>query len=150
MAFIYEKISEEDKQKNDFSKLQIGWLNRPDPTYWIIDRVSGDFLIWLRQEREPPHVDWYIFKKNDGKTFGASILWEGGSNTAEGKPTVVGLLKEIWQPDHQASYLSKDDPILSKILESAMLDQQTSWDQTTWGTIVEKIVIEETVKGIQK
>ena len=66
MAFVTEKISDEDKQRIGFDKLteHMGW--RPRPSTWTVDRETGNFLI---------PVFWGSEDDRNGKTY--RFCWSG-------------------------------------------------------------------------
>ncbi len=51
MSYVWEYISEEDKQRIGFAELTRPWW-RSEPSYWVVDRESGNFLIDVTPRNE--------------------------------------------------------------------------------------------------
>jgi hypothetical protein len=61
MPFVNEVISEEVKNSFDFSIVDPSYRRRLKPSKWAIDRERNAVLVWIKQDREPPHCDIYAF-----------------------------------------------------------------------------------------
>ena len=62
MTFTYEPITPADRDRMEALNIMIGW-RKPHVanTDWVVDRTTGDFLIWIAPDREPPHWMWFAF-----------------------------------------------------------------------------------------
>ena len=75
MPFTYEPITPADRERMESLNIMIGW-KKPNAKHWTVNRETGDFLVWISPDREPPHWTWFalwwqgrIFRVElDGKT----------------------------------------------------------------------------------
>lgn len=141
MTFIYEPISEIDKQKIDFSQLKIGW-RKANPDWWAVDRSDDGFLIWIIQEREPPHEHWYVFSWR-GDSWEIPMLREDGPPTAEGKPTLIGKIQ--WRQSSRLALELKSEisEFSLKLKEAAFVHLQGECNRAPWGAVVSAVLFEQ-------
>ena len=96
MNFVYEKISEEDKQRVDFEAIygETGYIKQMTPSKWTIDRISGAFMIGVVIDREPPHIEEYalIWK---GEVFRLFFEYVETPSKIEGKLVLTEILIDI-------------------------------------------------------
>ncbi len=70
MPFTYEPITPADGERMKSLNIMIGW-KKPNARHWTVNRETGDFLVWIAPDREPPHWTWFAF------------LWQGRLFRAE-------------------------------------------------------------------
>jgi hypothetical protein len=58
MPFTYVALTQPDRERMESLKIMIDWT-KPHADHWSIDRDTGDFLVRIAQDREPPHYDRY-------------------------------------------------------------------------------------------
>ena len=123
MPFVNELISEEEKNNFDFSIIDVSYQIRPKLYEWTIDRERNSFLIWVKQDREPPHHEIYVFIWK-GLRFEPWVLYKGEKSTN-------GKWIHIWKIDNV--YLPKNYPLPSKdndemlvALEEALFVEKTA------------------------
>jgi len=75
MEYLTKKIDAAGKALLAQLKLRIDHV-KPNSDEWTIDEVSGDFLIWIYPDREPPHWITYCFYWNK-IPFGVKIERSG-------------------------------------------------------------------------
>ena len=71
MPFVYEPITPADRERMELLNIMIGW-KKPHAYDWAVDRDSGDFLVRIAPDREPPHWEWFAFWWN-GRQFGVAL-----------------------------------------------------------------------------
>ena len=142
MTFVYEKISDEDKQRIDFSSIKVGSI-KSNPHWWVIDRDLNAFLVWVIQEREPPHEHWYAFWWQ-GQVIGVAVIIKDGLNSENGKPTINGKIINFWTPGNSFDSHSEQNLITKKIKEALTIHLQAECDKAPWGTVVDEITVEKT------
>jgi hypothetical protein len=75
MGYLTKKIDTAGKARLAQLDLRIDH-HRPNSDEWTIDDATGDFLIWIYPDREPPHWTTYCFYWND-TPFGLKIAMSG-------------------------------------------------------------------------
>jgi hypothetical protein len=60
MTFSYELLTQADRDRMKALNVMISWA-RPNANRWTVDRATGDFLVRIMQDREPPHYDVFAF-----------------------------------------------------------------------------------------
>ena len=60
MPFVYEPITPADRERMESLNIMIGW-KKPNARHWTVNRETGDFLVWIAPDWEPPHWTWYGF-----------------------------------------------------------------------------------------
>lgn len=58
MPFTYEPITPADRERMESLNIMIGW-KKPNAKHWTVNRETGDFLVWISPDREPPHWTWF-------------------------------------------------------------------------------------------
>ena len=53
MPFTYEPITPPDRERMESLNIMIGW-KKPNARHWTVNRETGDFLVWIAPDREPP------------------------------------------------------------------------------------------------
>ncbi|WP_138504594.1 hypothetical protein [Nostoc sp. PA-18-2419] len=140
MTFVYEKISEQDKERIDFSKIKVGLLT-PNRDEWAINHELDAFLIFLIQEREPPHEHWYAFWWQ-GQVVGVAVIINDGPNSEDGKPTINGKIINFWSSGNWFDSHPEKNLITKKIREALAVHLQAQCDKAPWGTVVGEITVE--------
>jgi len=123
MPFVNELISEEEKNNFDFSVIDVSYQIRPKLYKWTIDRERNSFLIWVRQDREPPHHHTYVFVWK-GLRFEPLIRYTS-EKTANGKLIQTCRIDNVCLPQN---FLvpSKDNDEMLDALEEALLVETTA------------------------
>ena len=58
MPFTYEPITPADSERMEALNIMLRW-NKPQAYNWSVNRETGDFLVHIFQDREPPHWQWF-------------------------------------------------------------------------------------------
>jgi len=123
MPFVNELISEEEKNNFDFSVIDVSYQIRPQLYEWTIDRERDSFLIWVKQDREPPHHDTYVFVWK-GLRFEPLIRYTS-EKTASGKFIQTCRIENVYLPKNYP-IPSKDNDVMLAALEEALLVETTA------------------------
>jgi len=77
MTFRFEPLTDDDRARLRDLNVQIHW-HKPNTNEWTIDRDSGDFLIWIAPDRDPPHWTRFAFH-HEGHLYGAEFNLSGST-----------------------------------------------------------------------
>jgi hypothetical protein len=60
MPFTYEPLTQADRDRMEALNIMVGW-KIPSAEEWSINHETGDFLVRIGPDREPPHWEWHAF-----------------------------------------------------------------------------------------
>jgi hypothetical protein len=60
MTFSYESLTQADRDRMRALNVLISWA-RPNADHWTVDHATGNFLVRIMQDREPPHYEIFAF-----------------------------------------------------------------------------------------
>lgn len=60
MPFTYEPLTPADRERMETLNIMVGWKS-PNANEWCINHETGDFLVRIGPDREPPHWEWHAF-----------------------------------------------------------------------------------------
>lgn len=139
MTFVYEHISEEDKQQLDLPKLGFHRYLLV-PSNWVIDRELDAFLIWISPDREPPHEHWYAFWWQ-GTVFSVAILQRQSILTTDGK-RIIPVKFRAFLPLEVLSNNPELKNALVKIEEAIKVEVLSGAIAAGWGHDVSEVQVE--------
>lgn len=88
MAFVFARLTDDEKMHRQFSRIRIGGhMLDLAPDDWAIDRDADEFLVWAYPEREPPYPEWYAFFSK-GRVFPVLVTEDDEKNAISGKFTI--------------------------------------------------------------
>ena len=60
MPFVYEPITPADHERMESLNIMIRW-KKPNARHWTVNRETGEFLVWVYPEWDPPYWNWFAF-----------------------------------------------------------------------------------------
>lgn len=123
MPFVNELISEEEKNSFDFSIIDPSYRRQPKPSKWSIDRKYNTVLVWIKQDREPPHPDIYAFIWH-GLRFEPWVCYTG-EKLVSGKWIHTFKIENVYLPKN-FPLPSKDNDEMLEALEEALFVETTA------------------------
>jgi hypothetical protein len=91
MPFTYEPLTSADRERMETLNIMVGWA-RPNANEWCINHETGDFLVRIGPDREPPHWEWHAFWWK-GKQYSVGLDEKNHPNSPPG--TNIGYWLEV-------------------------------------------------------
>lgn len=85
MSFIYEPLTQADRDRMEDLNIMVGW-KRPNAEEWSINHETGDFLVRIGPDREPPHWEWHAFWWQE-KLYSVGLTEKNHPNSQPGTNT---------------------------------------------------------------
>lgn len=138
MTFVYEKISDEDKRRIDFSKIK-AWGHAVKPHRWVIDREQDAFFLFAHPEREPPYARWYAFWWKE-QVFSVAVV-EGQSLSRDDGLLIVPVQINVFMPHGVSASSPQIDAAVIKIKEAVEAEIRGSATDAGWGYKIAEVQI---------
>ncbi len=142
MPFVNELISEEEKSSFDFSIIDLPYQSRPSLYKWTIDRERNSFLVWVKQDREPPYPNIYAFIWK-GLRFEPWVCYQG-EKSVSGKWIHIWRIENVYLPENFPLPSKDNDEMLVMLEEALLVEAKASYQQFD---NVEEIRIENPFKN---
>ena len=101
MTFTYEPITPADRDRMEALNIMIGW-KKPNATDWSVRRTTGDFLVRIAPDREPPHWTWFAF-------WWRARLFRVGLDNNKAHPRTGYHLEVAWLSEEGGKVIPKQD-----------------------------------------
>lgn len=127
MPFVNEVISEEEKNNFDFSIIELPYQSRPNLYKWTIDRERDSFLLWVKQDREPPYPNIYAFVWK-GLRFEPWVCYTS-EKAASGKLIQTCRIENVYLPKNFPLPSRDNDEMLAMLQEALLIETKARYQK---------------------
>jgi len=126
VAFVIDRVTEEDRKLFDFSKMRTPW-GSPIPFVTLtIDRERVAYLARIHMEREPPHDEKFVFWWRLRSAYFTVDM------TAETPPEPRGLVAVFKELRMLPELAAQRDTVLAMIKEALSVHRSSAEQVPVW------------------